>query len=595
MAEYKAPVKEMKFTLCDVVEMDEITSIEKYNDATADIVEAVLIEGAKYAGEVLSPTNRVGDEQGATLSKNDVTTAPGFKEAYKTFCENGWNGISSDPEYGGQGLPQLLGLSVMEMIDSANMAFSLCPMLTAAAIEAIEAHGTDEQKSTYLEKLISGEWTGSMNLTEPNAGSDVGALRTKAIKQEDGTYLIKGQKIFITYGEHDMTDNIIHLVLARLPDAPAGTRGISLFIVPKYLVNSDGSLGERNDAYCVSLEHKMGIHASPTCTMIYGDEDNCVGYLLGEENKGMMSMFIMMNIARLNVGIQGVACSERAYQLALDYAKERVQGTSVKTGNQSPIIEHPDVRRMLMTIKSTTEAARALTYLNAKAIDLSKSHPQKEIRDKNKGLADLLTPLSKAYGTDLGVENASLAMQVFGGMGYMEETGIAQILRDARINPIYEGTNGIQAMDLAGRKLAIDDGKHWRALILEIETFAKSLPAGEEFKTISKNLIKINELSKDCAEWLLSQHNVNLSNTMTGSVPFLRLLSTTVCCYLMAKGAVAASGKLDLDSEDKEFLKAKVISARFYAEQIVPLVFGSKEIIQSGDDLFFAIDAENMS
>lgn len=595
MPEYKAPVKEMKFTLCDVIDMKEITSIEQYKDATEDIIEAVLQEGAKYAGEVLSPTNIVGDQQGATWSEDGVRTADGFKEAYNIYCENGWNGISANPEYGGQGLPQILGLSVMEMVDSANMAFSLCPILTAGAIEAIEAHGTVEQKNTYLKKLINGEWTGSMNLTESNAGSDVGALRTKAVKQGDGTYLIKGQKIFITYGEHDMTDNIIHLVLARLLDAPEGTRGISLFIVPKYLINNDGSLGVRNDAHCVSVEHKLGIHASPTCTMAFGDKNNCIGYLLGEENKGMMSMFTMMNSARLNVGIQGVSCSERAYQMALGYAKERVQGISVKTGATALIIEHPDVRRMLMTIKSTTEAARALTYLNGMAIDLSKFHPDEDAKERYKGLADLLTPLSKAYCTDLGVENSSLAMQVFGGMGYIEETGIAQILRDARINPIYEGTNGIQAMDLAGRKLGLDDGKHWRALLKEIESFSKTLPDTKEFKMLTKNLTKVSEISKDCAEWLLSQHNVNLSNAMAGSVPFLRLLSTTVCCYLMAKGAVAARKKLDLSDEDKEFLTGKIISARFYAEQIVPLVFGSTEIIQSGDDLFFAIDAENMS
>ena len=496
---------------------------------------------------------------------------------------------------GGQGLPHVLGLPIMEMVESANSAFSLCPMLTASAILAIETHGTEEQKNTYLEKLVSGTWSGTMNLTEPNAGSDVGALRSKAEKQPDGTYLIKGQKIFITYGEHEMVENIIHLVLARLPDAPEGTRGISLFIVPKYLINEDGSLGRRNDLTCVSLEHKLGIHGSPTCTMSYGDNGACIGYLIGEENKGMMTMFTMMNDARLAVGSQGVALSERAYQMALEYANERVQGMSLKTQKNSPIIEHPDVRRMMMTIKSTTEAVRAIAYLNAKSIDLAKHHPDDEVAAKYRGLADLLTPLSKAYGSDLGIENASLAMQVFGGMGYIEETGIAQVYRDARINAIYEGTNGIQAMDLVGRKLSIDNGKHWQALHDEMADFAEALPESAEFSVIKRKLTKVVSLSKECAEWLLSQHSENICNTMAGSVPYLRVLSTTVGCYLMAKGAIAARQKLENGNSDKVFLEGKIITARFYAEQIVPTVLGLGEAIKAGDELFYAIDKNNLA
>ena len=595
MSDYQAPVKEMNFTLNDVIDLKEVTSLEKFQDADDDLIEAILIEGAKFTGDVLSPLNRIGDLNPSTVSDGVVTTPPGFKEAYQQYCENGWNGITANIEYGGQGLPHALGLPITEMVESANSSFSLCPMLTSSAILAIGKHGTEEQKNTYLEKLVSGVWSGTMNLTEPNAGSDVGALRSKAQKQSDGSYLIKGQKIYITYGEHEMAENIIHLVLARLPDAPEGTRGISLFIVPKYIINDDGSLGKRNDLTCVSLEHKMGIHGSPTCTMSYGDNNQCVGYLIGEENKGMMTMFTMMNDARLAVGSQGVALSERAYQMALEYANERVQGMSLKTRNQSPIIEHPDVRRMLMTIKSTTEAVRAIAYLNAKSIDLAQHHPDEKTAEKYRGLADLLMPLSKAYGSDLGIENSSLAMQIFGGMGYIEETGIAQVYRDARINAIYEGTNGIQAMDLVGRKLSIDNGKHWRALHDEISNFTEKLPETIEFAVIKKNLSKITAMSKECAEWLLSQHNESITNTMAGSVPYLRMLSTAVGCYLMAKGALSARNRLDNGDSDKEFLEGKIITSRYYAEQIVPTVLGLAEAIKAGDELFYAIDKNNFA
>ncbi len=595
MSDYQAPVKEMNFTLNDVIDVKEVTSLEKFQDADDDLIEAILIEGAKFTGDVLSPLNRIGDLNPSTVSDGVVTTPPGFKEAYQQYCENGWNGITANIEYGGQGLPHALGLPITEMVESANSSFSLCPMLTSSAILAIGKHGTEEQKNTYLEKLVSGVWSGTMNLTEPNAGSDVGALRSKAQKQSDGSYLIKGQKIYITYGEHEMAENIIHLVLARLPDAPEGTRGISLFIVPKYIINDDGSLGKRNDLTCVSLEHKMGIHGSPTCTMSYGDNNQCVGYLIGEENKGMMTMFTMMNDARLAVGSQGVALSERAYQMALEYANERVQGMSLKTRNQSPIIEHPDVRRMLMTIKSTTEAVRAIAYLNAKSIDLAQHHPDEKTAEKYRGLADLLTPLSKAYGSDLGIENSSLAMQIFGGMGYIEETGIAQVYRDARINAIYEGTNGIQAMDLVGRKLSIDNGKHWRALHDEISNFTEKLPETIDFAVIKKNLSKITAMSKECAEWLLSQHNESITNTMAGSVPYLRMLSTVVGCYLMAKGALSARNRLDNGDSDKEFLEGKIITSRYYAEQIVPTVLGLAEAIKAGDELFYAIDKNNFA
>ncbi|VAX03324.1 3-methylmercaptopropionyl-CoA dehydrogenase (DmdC) [hydrothermal vent metagenome] len=596
MAEYIAPTREMKFVLKHVIEMAEISELERFQDASADIVDAVLEEAGKFCGEILSPLNVVGDREGARLTKEGVIPPPGFKEAYASYAENGWTSVSGDIKYGGQGLPITLASAVYEFVDASNMAFSLCSMLTTGAIESILAHGSEEQKNTYLEKMISGQWAGSMNLTESNAGTDVGALRTKAVPYGDGTYRISGQKIFITWGDHDMTENIIHLVLARTPNSPAGTRGISLFIVPKFLINEDGSLGARNDAKCVSLEHKLGIHGSPTCVMAFGEEDNCVGYMLGAENKGMAAMFTMMNNARLNVGIQGVGCAERAWQMAVDYAKERLQGVAVGATKPGPsaIIEHADVRRMLMTIKSTTEAARAITMLNAKALDLGGHHPDRQLREKYAGLADLLTPLSKAYGSDIGVENASLALQIHGGMGFIEETGIAQIYRDGRINPIYEGTNGVQAMDLVGRKLSMMGGSHWRAFLTEMADFAQNLPLGEEFSDMRKKLNLAVETTRDCAEWIVAQHGDNMRSALAGSVPFLRLFSVTAGCYLLAKGAAAARAELNNGNPDTDFLEAKIITSRFYAQQIVPTAVSLKEVIMTGDDLFFAIPSEKM-
>ncbi|MCF8474125.1 MAG: acyl-CoA dehydrogenase [Emcibacter sp.] len=597
MVEYIAPTREMKFVLNDIIDISEISQIDRFEDATPDIIDAVLEEAGKFCGDILSPLNVVGDTQGARLTDDGVKPAPGFKEAYISYAENGWTSVAGDVNYGGQGLPITLASAVYEFVDAANMAFSLNAMLTTGAIESILAHGSEEQKNTYLEKMISGQWAGSMNLTEPHAGTDVGALRTKAEPLGDGTYLISGQKIFITWGDHDMTENIIHLVLARTPGSPEGTRGISLFIVPKFLVNEDGSLGARNDAKCVSLEHKLGIHGSPTCVMAYGEEGKCVGYMIGGENKGMAAMFTMMNNARLNVGIQGVACAERAWQMAVLYAKERVQGVAVGATKPGPsaIIEHADVRRMLMTIKSTTEAARAITMLNAKALDMGEHHADAEVREKYKGLADLLTPLSKAYGSDIGVENASLALQIHGGMGFIEETGIAQIYRDSRINPIYEGTNGVQAMDLVGRKLSMAGGKHWRSFLAEIDSFCDDLPNSQEFKSIGKNLKIAVMTTMDCAEWILAQHVNNMRSALAGSSPFLRLFSVTVGAYLLAKGARAARTRLDNNDQDKVFLESKIITCRFYVEQIIPPCIGLKDSILAGDDLFFAIESENMA
>lgn len=594
MADYAAPTREMKFVLKDVIDIAEVTALDRFQDASEDIIDAVLEEAGKFCGEVLSPLNVVGDQVGAKLTPEGVIAAPGFKKAYQAYADNGWTSVCGDPDYGGQGLPLTLGSAVYEFVDAANMAFSLQPMLTTGAIESILAHGTEDQKNIYLEKMISGQWGGSMNLTEPGAGTDVGALKTKADPIGDGSYRIQGQKIFITWGDHDMTENIVHLVLARTPGSPAGTKGISLFIVPKYLVNEDGSLGASNDAKCISLEHKLGIHGSPTCVMAYGEENKCIGYLIGGEHRGMAAMFTMMNNARLNVGIQGVGSSERAWQMAVAFARERLQGNAIGATSPGPhaIIEHADVRRMLMTIKSTTEAARALTMLNAKALDMAEHHPDEATRERYKGFADLLTPLSKAYGSDIGVENASLAVQIHGGMGFVEETGIAQVYRDTRINPIYEGTNGVQAMDLVGRKLSQQGGKVWRDFLAEMDDFAAALPDTAEFTKIKHYLKEAITASGTCAEWILAQHVRNMRSALAGSSPFLRLLSVTAGCYLLAKGALAARGRLDNGDSETEFLEAKIVTARFYAEQIVPATVGLKESIMAGDALFFDISAD---
>ena len=474
MIPYSAPIQDMRFVLNEVVGMDRITSLPGYADATPDMVDAILDEAGKLASNVLAPINFSGDQEGAVLENGVVRTPKGFREAYRQYQEGGWNSVPFDPEHGGQGLPWTLAMAVQEMWQAANMSFALCPMLNQGAVEALTEHGSDALKEIYLGKLISGEWTGTMNLTEPQAGSDLAAIRTRAVR-EDGHYRISGQKIYITYGEHDFTENIIHMVLARLNDAPPGIKGISLFVVPKFLVNPDGSLGERNDLRCVSLEHKLGIHASPTAVMAFGDNDGAIGYLVGEENRGIEYMFTMMNNARMGVGLQGVAISERAYQQARDYARTRVQSRDMTDAKGEPvsIVRHPDVRRMLMTMRAQTEAARALTYYAVAALDVAKKHADPAEAAKGQAMADLLTPVVKAWCTDLGVENASTGIQIHGGMGFIEETGAAQYLRDVRITPIYEGTNGIQAIDLVLRKMS-DGGEMAFRLLDEIMDGAKT-------------------------------------------------------------------------------------------------------------------------
>jgi len=590
---YQAPIQEQKFVLETVADVEGLAGLPGFGDLSADLVSAIVEEAGKFAGEVFAPLNRVGDEQGAQWNDGEVTLPPGFKEAYARYVEAGWGSMAANPAHGGQGLPFALSLAVQESLTSANLAFSLCPMLTLGAIEALEAHGSDEQKQTYLSKIISGQWAATMNLTEPQAGSDVGALKTRAEPQPDGTWRIKGQKIFITFGEHDLAENIIHLVLARTPGAPAGTRGISLFIVPKFLVNPDGSLGARNDLRCVSIEHKLGIHASPTCVMSYGDNDGCVGYLIGEEGAGMRAMFTMMNHARINVGLQGVSIAERAYQGALAYAKERVQSAKLGAPTREPvrIIEHADVRRMLLTMKARTEAVRALAYWNAAAVDKGIHEPDEAARKAAKGLADLLTPLTKSYATDTGVEVASLAIQVFGGMGFIEETGAAQHLRDARITPIYEGTNGIQALDLVGRKLPMDGGEHWQRLFAGIRSFADGLPGEGALASLKAPLLDALASLEEATRWFTA--HANQPDDVAGSAtPYQRLFASVVCAYLLARQALVAESRLKIGEGNPSFLNAKIVTARFYAEQVLPQDVALLGPVTKGAELLYALSED---
>ncbi len=590
---YVAPLADQKFALETIADIQGLSALPAFADVSPDLVDAILAEAGKFSGGVFAPLNRIGDTQGATWQDGIVTLPAGYKAAYKQYVEGGWNSIGCDPAWGGQGMPFALATAVMEQIQSANMAFSLCPMLTAGCIEAIQAHGSDAQKKIYLGKLVSGEWTGTMNLTEPQAGSDVGALRTKAEPQADGSYLIKGQKIYITWGEHDCAENIIHLVLARVPDAPPGTKGISLFIVPKFMVGADGSLGARNDVRCVSIEHKLGINASPTCTLSFGDEDACIGYIVGAEGAGMRAMFTMMNHARINVGLQGVAIAERAYQHALWYARDRVQSAKFGAGRAAvQIIDHADVRRMLMTMKATTEAIRALTYLNAAAVDHAHHGVDDASRAAGAGLADLLTPVTKAYATDMGVELSSLAVQVFGGMGFVEETGAAQHMRDARITPIYEGTNGIQALDLVGRKLPIAGGVHWKKLFTDIRAFLGELPPTGELAVIKPYLADALDALQTATVWMNGNTADKSDDTAAGATPYLRMFGLVMGGYLLARQVQAASARLQAGTGDAKFLIAKIATARFFIEQILPQAQALLGPVTRGAELFYALDEE---
>jgi len=587
MSDYNAPVQDMQFILENLCDMDGLRAFPAFTETTGDLVEQILNESARFTGEVLAPLNQPGDQQTSTLSDNAVTTPDGFKEAYQAFVEGGWNGTPFEPEHGGMGLPWTITTALQEMWQSSNLAWSLCPLLTIGAIESLVAHGAPELKEKFLEKLVSGEWAGTMNLTEPQAGTDLSLLKSRAEREGDH-YRIKGTKIFITYGEQDFTDNIIHLVLARLPDAPPGVKGISLFLVPKFLVNDDGSLGERNDAYAISLEHKLGIHASPTCVMAYGENgEGAVGYLIGEEHDGLRCMFTMMNNARLNVGLQGVSVAERAYQHAVAYARERVQSAPVEGGGDSvTIIQHPDVRRMLMSMRAQTEAMRALAYYTNAALDRARHHDDPEARGYNQRRTDLLTPVVKAWCTDLGVEIASTGVQVHGGMGFIEETGAAQYLRDSRIAPIYEGTNGIQAIDLLGRKLMRDGGAAMEELLAEIDDLPES--DDPEITALIAEQKNANRVLRHATEWMLDPANNDVNRKFAGAHAFLHLAGTVVGGWLMTRSAIAAAGGSKSDASP-EFLDSKRITARFYADHILPRANMHLETITRGGDSVMAL------
>ncbi len=590
---YEAPLKEMQFVLKELAEISSVAQHQGFEDATPDMVEAILKEAGKLASTVIAPLNKIGDQQGSHLVEGVVKNPDGFKEAYQQFVENGWPGLHQPTEFDGQGLPFLLQAVVSEMWNASNVSFALCPMLTAGAIESINAHGSDEIKNTYLPKMVSGEWTGTMNLTEPQAGSDLSAVRTKAEKVGDH-YLIKGSKIFITWGDHEMTENIAHLVLARLPDAPDGVKGISLFIVPKYLVNEDRSLGERNDVKAVSLEHKLGIHASPTCVMSFGDNTGAIGYLVGEENNGLACMFTMMNHARLEVGMEGVGLSEGAYQYALAYAKGRVQGYSSDVEGRVSIIHHADVRRMLMQMRAFTEAGRALAYVGAAAHDHAHAAGNEDYRNTQSRRMDLLTPVIKAWCTEISQEVTSLGVQIHGGMGFIEETGAAQYMRDARITTIYEGTTGIQAADLVGRKILRDKGLAIFELIEELNQFNTALAAetGDEFAIISKQFSASLKALTDSTQWLLAKGFETPHTPGAISVNFLMMIGTTLGGWLLAKGAMAAQKEIANGSTD-EFLKSKIITAHFYAEHILPRSLAYASTVQSGATSTMDLPIEN--
>ena len=586
MIPYSPPQDDMRFLLNDLEMLPRVAALPGFEDADAELVEALLTEAGKLSSEVLAPLNKSGDEQGARFENGVVRTADGFADAYRSFVEGGWNGLTCNAEYGGQEMPALVGTAVMEMFTSANMAWSLCPLLTVGAIESLEMYGSEALKKTYLPRLVSGEWPGTMNLTEPHAGSDLAELRCRAVP-ENGHFRLKGQKIYISYGEHDMAENIIHMVLARLPDAPAGTKGISLFLVPKVLVNEDGSLGQRNDLRCASVEHKLGIHASPTCVMYYGDNDGAIGYLIGEENEGLKAMFTMMNMARFNVGLQGVALAERAYQQARDFAKERVQGRLDGGGPEKvAIINHPDVRRMLLDIKSRTEAMRALAYDTAVQFDISKRHPDEAARKEARTRLDLLTPIVKAWSTDVGVELTSLAVQVYGGMGFVEETGIAQHYRDSRIAPIYEGTNGIQARDLVGRKVLRDRGetaKEYMAEIRSIAADAANLAAPAD--SIGRALTTSVDALSRTTDWLIEIGTEAPGRAFAGATAYLELFGVVAGGALMARSAIAAAGSLSGDPENAPFYEAKLATARYYALHILPKAESLATSISEGADV----------
>jgi alkylation response protein AidB-like acyl-CoA dehydrogenase len=586
VTDYRAPLADIDFVLNRVCGLDRILQLPGYLDVDSSVVRDLLEEAARFMEEKIAPLNKVGDEFGVRLNADhSVTTAPGFADAYQHYVLAGWGAVPFDTGFGGGGFPWVVGIALQEILTASNMAFSMCPLLTQGAIDAIMHHGSESQKMTYLPKMITGEWSGTMNLTEPDAGSDVGAVRTKAVKNADGSYRISGTKIYISFGEHDMADNIVHLVLARTPDAPPGTKGISCFIVPKYLVNHDGTLGRKNDITCVSVEHKLGIHASPTCVLSFGDNGGATGYLIGEENRGMQYMFTMMNQARLSVGLQGLSLGDRAYQQALQYAKDRRQGRApgAPAGESSPIIDHPDVKRMLMTIKTTCEALRRLTYWNAACLDVAKHHPDASEREFAADLAALLTPMSKGWGTDMAVELTGIAVQIHGGMGFVEETGVAQHYRDARITTIYEGTNGIQAIDLVGRKLSLQGGAVVKRHLDSIDSMVSKLSSYPALQSARAALVKTLAATREATEWL-AKNGGNQLDLLAGATPYLRLISVLTGGYLLAESAVIA---IDNSLAD-DVIAERVASARFFCEQLMPVADGLVPSITGDSELLMS-------
>ncbi len=590
MSDYKHPLTDAEFVLNELVGFDELCAENGFDEINTELASVILTEAGKFGTGVLSPLNVIGDTQGVKLTEKGVEETAGFKDAYQQFAEGGWNSLIAEEAYDGQGLPNVLGTAVNEIWQSANMAFALCPLLTQGAVEAIAHHGSDELKQTYLPKMVSGEWTGTMNLTEPDAGTDLAAVKTRAVPNGNH-YLITGQKIFITWGDHQMTDNTIHLVLARLPDAPAGVKGISLFVVPKFLLDENGNPGARNDAHCVSVEHKLGIHGSPTCVMSYGDNEGAVGYLVGEAHKGLSYMFTMMNCARQAVGVQGVAIAERSYQQALEYAKDRLQGTR-KDGSRFSIIKFPDVRRMLMQMKAGTEAMRALSFVGGAAVDRAARASDEAVQRKEQARLELLTPIVKGWITELAQELTYLGTQVNGGMGFIEETGSAQHYRDARILTIYEGTTGIQALDLVGRKTLMNKGEALADLLTEIEETVVALEGEAAFAEQGKALREALEAGQGARAWLLENAEADPAAAGAVSVHFMMLFGFLCGGWLMGKSALRAQALLEAGNGDPEYLKAKLVTAQFFSEHLLPRTKASLETIRKGSASIMALSED---
>lgn len=582
---YRAPLKDMLFVLNELAGLQQINTLPHCEDATPETVEAILEEHAKFAGEVIAPLNWPGDQSPSTWNDGVVTTTKGFKEAFAQFGAAGWQGVQHPTEYGGQGLPKTVATPLIEMLNAASLSFALCPLLSDGAIEALLTAGSDEMKAIYLEKLISGTWTGTMNLTEPQAGSDLAMVRTRAVPRDDGSFGVFGTKIYITYGEHDMAANIVHLVLARTPNAPEGVKGISLFLVPKFLVNTDGSLGARNDVHCVSIEHKLGIKASPTAVLQFGDHGGAAGFLIGEENRGLEYMFIMMNAARFGVGMQGIGIAERAYQHAVSYAKDRIQSRDL-AGSVAPvaIIQHPDVKRMLMTMRAQIEASRALAYVAAARSDLAHHHADAEVRKRNQAQYEYLVPIIKGWSTELSVDVTSTGVQVHGGMGFIEETGAAQYYRDARILPIYEGTTAIQANDLVGRKTVRDGGATALSLLTEARSAAAALAASEhaDLLAIAVQLTAALDALEEVVNYVAKNMKSDIKAVFAGSVPYLKMAGIVLGGWQMGRAALVAAQKIEQNSADKSFYQAKIATARFFAEHYLVQAAGLKTSILIG-------------